>query len=574
MMVHRRLLRLAGDIRGALAVNVILGLLVLASYAVQAVLVAWIFLLLLEGNELAAILPPLTGLLAMIALRSGLHYVSEIAAQRTAHAVKERIRGRLYAKLLQLGPGYLTRSRSGDVRTTLVDGVEALEAYYSRYLPTVAVALLGPAGILAYLATRDPLSAAVIAVSIVLVLVVPRLWDRMLARSGEVHWQRYGQLSSDYLDAMQGMTTLKAFNAVARERQTLADRARRLYHATMRYLGVSLFDSSITAFGLLAGPAIAIGLGAIRVANGALDLFTLLVLLVLARECFRPLGDLSKYWHAGYTGITSSKQIEALLQEPLLVEDQPSADGSDLEPSITFDRVDFHYPERPEPVLREVSLEVAPGETVAVVGPSGAGKSTLVSLLLRYFDVSGGRVLVGGVDVRQLPLARLRAMVSVVAQDTYLFTGTIAENIRLGRPETTDEEVRAAAAAANADEFIRELPDGYQTEVGERGMSLSGGQRQRIALARAVLKDAPILVLDEATSSVDSASEAAIQEALGRVTATRTTLVIAHRLSTVREADRIVLIKDGAIQEAGRHQDLLDLRGDYARLVSAQEVIG
>ncbi|MEJ3742541.1 ABC transporter ATP-binding protein [Actinomycetes bacterium KLBMP 9797] len=575
MLVHRRLLRLAGDIRGPLSVNILLGLAVMACFVAQAVLAARIFVALLDGDGLEAVTPDLVALLAVVAGRALFQFFGEVAAQRTAHAVKERIRTRLYAKLLQLGPGYLTRNRSGDVRTTLVDGVEALEAYYSRYLPTVAVALLGPLGILGYLATRDVISVLLIVVFVAAVLLFPRLWDRVLNRRGEAHWSQYGQLSSDYLDAMQGMTTLKAFNAAGRERGALAGKAHRLYQATMGYLGVSLVDTGVTTFGLLAGPALAIGIGAIRVADGSLDLFTLLVILVLSRECFRPLGDLSKYWHAGYSGITSSKQIEALLNEPPLVrepEHPATLDLASVEASITFDRVTFRYPDRTEAAVRGFTLHVAPGETVAVVGPSGAGKSTLVALLLRYFDVVEGRVLVGGIDVRQLPLAQLRAAISVVAQDTYLFTGSIAENIRLGRPGATDEQVLAAAVAANADEFIRELPQGYDTEVSERGLSLSGGQRQRIAIARAILKDAPFLVLDEATSSVDSAGEAAIQEALHRVTTGRTTLVVAHRLSTVRDADRIVLMRDGALHEVGRHEELMDRQGDYARLVSAQEV--
>ncbi|GAA1017405.1 HlyB/MsbA family ABC transporter [Acrocarpospora pleiomorpha] len=571
MMVHGRLLALAGDIRFPLTVNILLGLAVTATHIAQGLLVAQVLARLLTGQGLESGVWLLVWLAVAVAVRLALLVLAEVAAQRTAQAVKERVRGRLYDKLLLLGPGYLTLKRSGDVRTVLVDGVEALEAYYSRYLPTVALCLIGPVGILVYLATRDPISVALIAVCIVLILLGPRLLDKALARKGDENWQAYGRLSSDYLDVMQGMATLKAFNASARERVTLSQRAEELRKATMRQLGVSLVDSGVTTFGLLAGPALAVGVGAMRLAAGSVDVLTLLIVLVLARECFRPLGDLSKYWHAGYSGISSSKQIDELLRADQLVTepDRPRPLG---DARVSFDNVTFRYPGREHPAVRAFTLDIEPGETVAVVGPSGAGKTTLVALLLRYFDVTEGSVRIGGVDVREAALADLRAMVAVVAQDTYLFTGTVADNIRLGRPGATDEEVVAAAKAASIHDFIAGLPDGYATAVSERGLTLSGGQRQRIAIARALLKDAPILVLDEATSSVDAAGEALIQDALARVTAGRTTLVVAHRLSTVREADRIVLMRDGEVREIGDHRELMRLDGDYARLVAAQEV--
>jgi ABC-type multidrug transport system fused ATPase/permease subunit len=237
---------------------------------------------------------------------------------------------------------------------------------------------------------------------------------------------------------------------------------------------------------------------------------------------------------------------------------------------VTFEDVEFSY-RAGESVLSGLDLRIDAGETVAVVGPSGAGKSTLVALLMRFVDPQQGRVRLGGADLRDLPLEQIRSMVSLVSQDTYLFGGTVRENIAMARPEATDHDIQAAARVANADGFITALPDGYATEIGERGLRLSGGQRQRLAIARAVLADSPILVLDEATASVDAATEASIQSALDRLTQDRTTLVIAHRLSTVRHADRIVVLEAGHVHEVGTHDELLTRSGRYAQLLSAQE---
>jgi ATP-binding cassette, subfamily C, bacterial CydD len=296
-------------------------------------------------------------------------------------------------------------------------------------------------------------------------------------------------------------------------------------------------------------------------------------------------GDLSRAFHAASPGIAASVRIFELLDtepevppEPAAPRQRraavagpaPAANGqADLRPSLELREVRFAY--RPGvPALDGLSLQVAPGETVALVGRSGAGKTTVVALLLRFFDPQSGAITLGGRDLRELPLETVRRMIAVVAQDTYLFHGSVRANLQLGRPHAGDDELEAAARAAHAHEFIAELPDGYDTLIGERGLKLSGGQRQRIAIARALLKDAPILVLDEATSSVDAASEAAIQAGLERLSAGRTTLVIAHRLSTVRHADRIVVMERGRAVEDGDHTELLGRSGAYARLVAAQ----
>ncbi|MDP2711162.1 MAG: thiol reductant ABC exporter subunit CydD [Solirubrobacteraceae bacterium] len=575
MMVHRRLLALAGDLRGPLAAGVAIGWLVMAARVAQAALVGVVLGRIFTGAELRDVRATLIAIAVIVVLRALLVWAREVVAQLAAAQIKERVRDRLYGQLTALGPGYLARVRTGAAQSTVVDGVEALEAYFSRYLPQLAVCLTGPLAIVAWIFTRDPWVGATILLGVLAVPTVPRIWDRLLAERGRTHWNAYSALGAEYLDTMQGMATLKSLNAVASRRRLLADRSDHLFRSTMRQMAVSLIDTGLSTLGAGLGVALAVGVGAVRVAQGELDVATLMVLLVLAGECFRPFGELTGFWHAGFLGVSASDGIAALLDERPAAPDRRGAPA--LPPgapaSISFEDVTFTYPGRGEPAVAGLSLALRPGETVALVGRSGAGKSTVVNLLLRFVAPDSGTIAVGGHDVAAVRAASLRERIAVVSQDAYLFRGTIAENLRLARPDASDAELVAAARDASVHAFVASLPDGYDTLVGERGLTLSGGQRQRLAIARALLRDAPILVLDEATSSVDAENEAAIGAALRRLTAGRTTLVIAHRLNTVRTADRILVIADGRLVEHGTHDELAARAGHYADLVAAQAVL-
>ncbi|RJL24231.1 ABC transporter ATP-binding protein/permease [Bailinhaonella thermotolerans] len=568
MIVHRRLVRLAGQVTGQVAACAGLGLAVSAAYVGQAVLLAAALAEVARGRPDAAV-TPLAWAFAVIAGRAALLWARETVTVWAGALIRARLRDRLVARLGELGPAYLTGTRTGRAQTTLVDGVEGLDAYFSRYLPQVVVTFCVPVALVAWLATIDATAGAVLGAAVAGVLVIPRLWDVTLLRRGRERWAAFAELASDHLEAMQGMATLRAFGAAGRLGARLAGRAHDLYLTTMRQLRVSLVETGVSAFLVQAGTAGA----ALVAAGGRLDAREAFTVLLVAVECFRPVRNLSEYWHAGYLGVSAVDGLgELLTAEPAVRDTGRRADIPRHAPRVRFEHVTFTYPGRDRPAVHDLSLTIEPGETVALVGPSGAGKSTCAALLQRHVDPGAGRITLDGTDLREWRLDALRAGIAVVAQDTYLFHGTVADNLRLARPGATDEELVAACAAAGAHEFVAALPAGYETRLGERGGTLSGGQRQRLALARALLADAPVLVLDEATSHVDPRAEAAIAQALARARRGRTCLVIAHRLSAVRDADRIVVLADGAVAESGGHDDLLAAAGPYTRLVAAQEL--
>src|SRR5437868_6176178 len=341
----------------------------------------------------------------------------------------------------------------------------------------------------------------------------------------------------------------------------------------MRVLSTRVMTRGVTDAGIAVGGAAALALGVLRVAQGEMTIEALLIVLMAGTEVFRPLRELRAVLHQGMVGQSAAAGIHALLAaEPLVPPSpataQPTAPA--LVPSIAFEDVSFAYPGGRQPAHDGLSFKVAAGEKIGIVGPSGSGKSSIARLLLRLFDPQSGAVRVGGQDVRTLDPEALRRLIAVVHQDTYLFHGTVEENLRLGRPDATQAELEVAARDANAHEFVRQLLQGYQTIIGERGVNLSGGQRQRLAIARALLRDAPILILDEALSSVDAENEAVIQQAIDRLSQGRTTLILAHRLSSVIGADRILVLDSGHIVESGRHAELIRRDGPYRRLMGAQ----
>ncbi|WP_061294159.1 ABC transporter ATP-binding protein/permease [Herbidospora cretacea] len=556
---------LSPAVRLRLAALVAILLTITATYVFQGVLIAHSLAAIFAGD---GFLWPVIGIALLQVVRSCALAVRETASLRTSGLVKAELRERLVAKLLVLGPGWAQRGRTGATQTSLVDGIETADAFVGRFLPQVIAAIIGAVAVTAYLFTLDIVVGLVVLGCSILLPVLPLVSETVLRSRNKAWFTAYKALYSENLDALQGMVTLKAFNASRRRGTELATLAEKFCTDSIRLMAVVVLYVGGVAFVIATGTAVAIGVGAYRLTAGEITVTELLLILMLTAECFRPLRDLEAAYHSSYNAIPSLRGVLEVLDEPVQEAGTDSVTGP---ARVTFTDVTFTYRDRTRPALSDFSLDVAPGERVALVGRSGAGKTTVAALLLRFFDTSQGRISVNGVDIRDLPLDQLRSLVAVVSQDTYLFHGTVRHNLALGRPDATDAEITEAATAAQAHEFITALPQGYDTIVGERGLKLSGGERQRIAIARALLKDAPILVLDEATSSVDAANEAAIQLALDTLTGGRTTLMIAHRLSTVRNADRVIVMSQGEVVESGHHDDLLTQRGAYARLVAAQE---
>ncbi|WP_275461205.1 thiol reductant ABC exporter subunit CydD [Streptomyces noursei] len=507
-------------------------------------------------------LAPLVALATVMALRALLNWARSVLAQRAAADTKSTLRNRLTDRLRRTGPLRLAAERHGETATLLTRGIEALDPYVVGYLPTMTATAVVPLTVVAWLWWTDWTSALTVVVTLPLIPLFGALVGRHTAQRTARQWRLLAQLGGHFLDVVAGLPTLRAFGR--EEHQTrvvgrMADAHRRVTVRTLRVAFLSSFVLETVATLSVALVAVPVGL---RLLDGRLDLHTALTVLFLAPEAYLPLRAAGAAFHDSAEGIAVAERVFAVLdsdeQPPTTRPAAPTArTASPLPPAVDartarlcLERVTVHFPDRPAPALQRVCLTVRPGEHLALIGPSGAGKSTLLSLFLGFTAADSGRVTAAGTDLAALDPDAWRAQVAWVPQRPHLFAASVADNIRLGCPDASAARVRAAARAAWAHGFIEELPHGYDTVLGEHGAGLSAGQRQRIALARAFLKDAPVLLLDEPTAHLDPASEAAVTRATVDLMRGRTALVVAHRANLLPHADRIVTVRAGTLHTA------------------------
>ncbi|MEM6622667.1 MAG: thiol reductant ABC exporter subunit CydC [Pseudomonadota bacterium] len=571
MHFDQRLWVFTEGVRGRIAWTVIIGLIAVALGVARLALLGWLIGQLFAGRVLAELTDSVLLIAGVMVLRGVFEHWRTMVAHETAAKVQKTLRRTIYDKIAALGPGAVARERSGSLTLSLIDGVEQLETYFGQFLPQFLVSLLTPVLIFAFVAFIDLPVAAVLLVFALIALFAPAAWHNFdVARSLD-RQKAYASFAAEFLDSVQGLATLKAFGQSKSRGDTLAFKAREVFRTTMWVLATNVLSRGITDSAIACGAAFALALGAFRVEAGAMELTALLVILMMGVEIFRPMRELRNVLHQGMVGMSAAQGIFRILDaKPLIQDARPAALPDALTPTIDFEDVRFRYPGTRRDVHNGLDFHIEAGARIGLVGTSGGGKSSIVRLLLRFYDPDEGSVRIGGHELRNLSFDQIRSMISVVNQDTFLFHGTVEENIRMGLPNASAAEVEAAARAANIHDFVQSLPAGYQTIIGEKGIKLSGGQRQRVAIARAVLRDTPILILDEALSAVDAENEVVIQEAMDRLMQGRTTLTLAHRLSSVIDSDRILVLDGGRVIESGRHGELISSGGVYAQLMAEQ----
>lgn len=569
---RRGMVAVLAGYRRPFTVSVLAGFVNQALQIAAGALAAHIVAAAIIGEDTSWLWPRIAVLAAVVIARAVASWLEAWLSHELAFRILAEVRHWVFAAFDRIAPGGTLRRRSGDLIARAMADSEGMEMFYAHTLIYVMVAVLLPPVALAALALIAPLVALVVLPWVVAAATIP-LWLRAkAARQGEVLRRSTAAVNTEVIDSVQGLRDVVAFGRGADRLAAVDAGSRELANAQLRQGrragGESASANVLTAIGVLC----AIVVGARLVDTGDLPRVWFPVAVVLAAGVFAPILTLlgaTRLW--GVTTAAADRVFE-LLEEPAAVADNGTLGAEAVtDATIRFEGVTFRYHDDLEPAIRGVSFEVAAGETVALVGHSGAGKSTCAHLLVRFWDPEHGRITVGGHDIRSLTLEGLRTVVAYVPQDVYLFHESVADNLRLGMPAATVAQLQTATDAAQAG-FVEQLDDGFATVVGERGARLSGGERQRIAIARALLRGAPILVLDESASMLDAISERALQSAMANARAGRTSLIIAHRLSTIRSADRVVLLQHGSVSDTGTHDELLARSPVYRALVEHQIV--
>jgi thiol reductant ABC exporter CydD subunit len=541
-----RLLRRTGSARPLLAIDTVLGIITALAVLAQASAVAWIVSRAFDGAGTRPLERVFVLLVGAFVARGICAWGMEVAGRRAASSVLSELRLALVKKRLREQPTAVDGTAGAEIAAVAVQGVDALEGYFARYLPQVVLASVVPLMVIAWVASIDIEAAVIMSLTLPLVPLFMWLIGRFTEQRTRERWAALGHLASHFLDAVRGLPTLRAFGRSQDELSSLAAVSDQYRKTTMETLRVSFLSGSVLELAATLGVAlVAVAIG-LRLVNGGLGLQAGLTVLILAPELYLPFRRLGAEYHASADGLAVAERLFALLDAPAAA----ATGGARLAPNpmrapVRFEQVTFSYPARPGLVLDGFDLELTPGETIALVGDSGAGKSTVAGLLLGLLKPTGGHIFAGGVDLSSCDIEAWRRLVGWAPQHPRLFRATVADNIRLGDPDASDLHLLRAAASAGADEFIKRLPDGYGTLIGEGQRLLSPGETRRIGLARVFLRQAPLVILDEPTADLDSGSVAVISKAVRRLQRERTVLLIAHRAELVQHADRVVRLDEG-----------------------------
>jgi ATP-binding cassette subfamily B protein len=493
-------------------------------------------------------------------------YLVAGVVQRTVY----RLRADVEAKLNRLPLSYFDKQPRGEILSRVTNDIDNLGQSLQQTMSQLLTSLLTVIGVLTVMVVISPLLAVVALVAVPFSLLVTRMIGKRSQPKFLAQWRNTGQLNAQIEEAYTGHSIVKVFGRQRDVERTFAEKNEELYGASFGAQFVSgIIMPAMMFIGNLSYVLIAV-IGGLRVASGTISLGDVQAFIQYSRQFTQPLTQVASMANLLQSGVASAERVFELLDEP---EQSPDPEPLSRPPvakgRVEFEHVSFSYD--PEvPLIQDLSLVAAPGHTVAIVGPTGAGKTTLVNLIMRFYELSGGRITLDGTDIAQLPRAALRSKVGMVLQDTWLFHGSIRDNIAYGRPDASDEQIRRAAEATYVDRFVRSLPDGYDTMIDEEASNVSAGEKQLLTIARAFVAEPSLLILDEATSSVDTRTELLVQHAMAALRSDRTSFVIAHRLSTIRDADLILVMEHGEIVEQGKHEQLLAAEGAYFRLYNAQ----
>ena len=510
-------------------------------------------------------------LIVLYLLRIVFRFMSSYLSHKAAWYLVGDLRTKVYDKLAHMHLGYFHDKQTGDLMSRVINDTRDFELLYAHMIPETITNVVTFLGVLIILLTINPKLALITCAPIPLILVSGIIFAKKVRPFFRISQKKMGELNGKLQDNLSGTHEIQAFGREEYETGRVNEKNFEHVRAMLHALKVSAVFHPTVEFISSIGTVLVVAFGGYLAYSEGLQVEDIVAFLLYLSLFYQPITGLANLVESMQQSLAGAERVLAVLDSPNEIEDTPGAvDLQDVKGEITFDHVSFSYVDG-IPVLNDVSFTCKPGEMLALVGPTGVGKTTITELLSRFYEPDSGRILIDGKDIKDITIRSLRQNISTVLQDTFLFNGTIAENISYARPEATPEEIREAARAANIDQEIEAMPDGYDTVTGERGVKLSGGQKQRIAIARAILRRSPIIVLDEATAAVDVETEQQIRGAINTLAGKRTIIAIAHRLSTIRSAEQILVIEEGSVAEKGTHEELVALGGQYARMDKIQK---